>query len=73
MVKCKIGQIFDVVSDREKSALSNALTDRLESGKFSWSAKALANQVTNKTKFSFGATTVKEHRRQACGCFSELL
>lgn len=62
MAKCKLGEILIAATEEESAALSLAIID------VRWPAKSLANAV-NKTRFSVGATTVKEHRRQSCGCF----
>jgi hypothetical protein len=65
MAKCKVGSILDdkTTTKAERKALSEALANSEL-----WPAKDLANAVNN-TRFSVGATTVKEHRRESCGCF----
>ena len=71
MSLCKIGEILaDTTknSPEESQALTKALNARTQDGKFVWSAKELSNRI-KKTRFSVGATTIKEHRREDCGCF----
>lgn len=66
MALCKVGIILDKSSDATK-AERRAFHDAL-SNQDDWPAKDLANAVSN-TRFQVGATTIKEHRRQSCGCF----
>jgi hypothetical protein len=67
MALCKLGEILQQATAEESQALETALSEVKTDGKYKWSAKTLANAV-NKTRFSVGSTTVKEHRRNACGC-----
>jgi hypothetical protein len=65
MAKCKVGNILaaEDITKLERKALLVALDDTEL-----WPAKDLSKAV-NKTRFSVGATTIKEHRRESCGCF----
>lgn len=72
MSLCKVGLILKAIESEpveEQKAFLNALNARKRNGSdYLWSGKNLANALNN-TPYSAGETTIKAHRRQACGCF----
>lgn len=60
---CRLGTILASVQGKEAELLQGAVADREK-----WSAYRLAFQL-KKAQHSVGATTIKIHRRQECGCY----
>lgn len=69
MTVCKVGEILDTADDDERTALIMALREKTGHN-YVWSARELSKAV-KRTRFSVGATTIKEHRRGTCACFNE--
>ena len=69
MTMCKLAQILADANEAEAEVLQRAIVQTVNDNEdYLWSADKLAIQI-NKTRFSVGSTTIKEHRRNECVCF----